>query len=85
MLPLLVILADYAYRPFKDPLPVWGNFQWPWLLVPLCAAVSLVYKSIRCKSMKTVPREALGLMTVIILGMVAAAVVLAILVRSLEH
>ena len=48
-----------AYRPFLDPLPVWSDKVWPWLLLPLCLAVSVVYKSIKCRSMRQVPREAL--------------------------
>jgi hypothetical protein len=82
--PLLSMIADVAYRPFKDPLPVWQNTRWPWLLLPLCIAVSLVHKSIRCKSMRTVPREAAGLTVFIIIGMAAAAIVLALVVRGLE-
>jgi hypothetical protein len=79
------MLAEEAYRPFKDPLPVWQNSRWPWLLLPLALAVSLVYKSIRCKSMRRVPREAAGLTVFIILGMAVAGVVLALLVRGLER
>jgi hypothetical protein len=74
-----------AYRPFLDPLPVWDNSRWPWLLLPLCLAVSLVYKSIRCRSMKEVPKETLQITVTIIAGMAAAALVLALLVRGLEH
>ncbi|HZL34153.1 MAG TPA: hypothetical protein VFC78_02515 [Tepidisphaeraceae bacterium] len=75
----------YHYRPFNDPLPIWTDARWPWLLLPLCIAVAVVYKSIRCKSMRRVPREAAGLVIVIILGMAAAAVALALVVRGLER
>jgi hypothetical protein len=81
---LPTIVAD-AYRPFMDPLPAWENTRWPWLLIPLCLAVSIVYKCARCKSMKTVLREAVGLTITILLGMVAAAAVLAVVVRGLER
>ncbi len=74
-----------AYRPFLDPLPLWDNAAWPWLLLPLTLAVSLVYKSIRCRSMKDVPRETVHITVTIIVGMVAAALVLALLVRGLER
>ena len=78
------LLAQSAgYRPFLDPLPVWPNYIWPWLVVPLCAAVSIVYKSIRCKSMNRVPREASGLTAVILLGLGAAAIVLTIIVLGI--
>ena len=46
-----------AWIPFLYPLPIWD--YWPWLLIPLCVGVSIVYKSIKCRSMRTVPREAM--------------------------
>jgi hypothetical protein len=82
--PLPSLIVAEAYHPFLDPLPVWQDSHWPWLLLPLCIAVTVVYKSIRCRSMKRVPREAAGLTLTIILGMAAAAVVLALVVRGLE-
>jgi len=74
-----------AYRPFLDPIPVWPDAVWPWLLIPLCVAVSLVYKAIKCGSMKEVPREAAVITVWIILGMIGAAIALAVLVRALER
>ncbi len=86
LMPLTILLAQsLGYRPFLDPLPIWDNTAWPWLIVPLCAAVSLTYKSIRSDSMRTVPREALKLTLLIILGMATAAVVLAVVVRGFER
>ena len=78
-----LLAQSTGYRPFLDPLPVWPNYIWPWLVVPLCAAVSIVYKSIRCRSMNKVPREALGLCVIILLGLTAAAIVLAVIVRGI--
>ena len=63
-----------AYALFLDPLPVWD--YWPWLLLPLAAGVSIVYKSIKCKSMSTVPREAAAITFWILAGMACAAGVL---------
>jgi len=54
------------------------------LLLPLCLAISIVYKAIRCESMRRVPREAIGLFVFIIVVMVAAAGALAALVNILE-
>lgn len=73
-----------AWQPFLDPIPVWGNAVWPWLLLPLALAVSVVYKSIKCRSMQQVPREAAVITLWIIIGMVAAAVALAGVVKALE-
>jgi len=76
-----------AFRPFLDPLPIWALPQWLWtpvILLPLTAGVAIVYKSIKCRKMNMVPREAATLTGLILLFMVVAAVVLAVLVRGLE-
>ena len=73
-----------AWAPFLDPIPVWSNAVWPWLLLPLTLGVSIVYKSVKCRTMRQVPREAAVIATLIILGMIAAAVVLAGVVDVLE-
>ena len=71
-----------AYVPFMQPLAAWD--YWYLLAVPLCAAVSIVYKSIRCRSMRTVPREAAKATGWILVGLVAAATVLTLLVKIFE-
>lgn len=73
-----------AWTPFLDPIPVWADSVWPWLLLPLAVAVSIVYKSIKCRSARQVPREATVITVWIILGMIAAAIVLAGVVKVLE-
>jgi hypothetical protein len=74
-MPVLIVLA---YTPFSDPLPIWvRNWIWPLLLLPLCLALSVVYKSIRCHSMKQVPRQAAELFIMIVVGMFLAAMALA--------
>jgi hypothetical protein len=70
-----------AFTPFMQPLPVWN--LWPWLLVPLCFGVSLVYKSVRVESVRKIPVEAAKGAFWIILGMIAAAVGLVLLLRFL--
>ena len=69
---------------FLRPLPVWGDNAWPWLLVPLCIGVAIVYKSIKCRSMKQVPKEAFVLTIWILAGMAIAATVLALIVEGME-
>jgi hypothetical protein len=67
------------------PLPIWDrNWLWALLLVPLCAAVAVVYKSIRCSQMSRVPREALVLFITIVAGMIVAAAALAGLTALME-
>ncbi len=80
--------AVLAFRPFLDPLPIWQLPNWLWtpvLLIPLTIGVAIVYKSIKCRKMDMVRKEA-TVLTLQILGvMVAAAIVLALLVRGLER
>ena len=68
-----------AYTPFVQPLPMWGH-SYLWSL-PICAALSIVYKSIRCHEMKRVPREAGIIFLTIIGGMLLAAALLVVLVK----
>jgi hypothetical protein len=69
-----------AYLPFFDPLPIWlKTWYWPLLLLPLCLAVSVVYKCVRCRTMDEVPREATGLFITIVVGMALTAAALAAL------
>lgn len=71
-----------AYTPFVNPLPVWD--YWMALILPLTVGVSIAYKSIRCRHMHQVPREATQIAVMIILGMSAAAAVLWLIVRVME-
>jgi hypothetical protein len=66
---ICLVAAAYHYRPFLMPAPVWN--AWPWLLLPLCLGMVIVYKSVRCKEMSQVPREAAVLFVVILMGLAA--------------
>ncbi len=57
-----------AYTPFVMPLPLWD--YWPWLAVPLTIAVSIVYKTIKCREVHQIPREAAVIALWIILSMI---------------
>jgi len=83
-MPAMVALLSQVWSraPFVAPLPVWN--YWYLLLLPLVAAIAVVYKSIRCGSMRQVPREAAILFVVILVVMVLAAGALAGLVTLLE-
>lgn len=72
-----------AYTPLIDPLPMWD--YWMWLIVPLSAAVAVVYKSIKSDSMRDVPRRALFTTLWILGGMAFAAVTLSLIVHVLER
>ncbi|MDW8262787.1 MAG: hypothetical protein RMJ35_09710 [Phycisphaerales bacterium] len=71
-----------AYTPFVDPLPVWN--YWMALIIPLTVGVSIAYKSIKCREMSQVPREAAQISLLILLAMAAAALVLWAIVWIME-
>ena len=67
-----------AFRPFLEPLPVWN--VWALLILPLSVGIAVVWKSIKCRSMADVPREAAVLVLWVIGGFAAAAAALVALV-----
>jgi hypothetical protein len=75
----------YHYVPFYGPIPLWSNAGWPWLLLPLVIGVSVVYKSIRVREMRDLPRAAASVAIWIIVGMAAAAVALAVTVKIMQR
>lgn len=78
LFPFSLFLGD-AYVPFVYPLPIWD--YWPWLIIPLCAGVAIVYKSVKCRTMDLVPKEALQIFVMMLVGFVAAAGALAGVVK----
>ncbi|MGC4034073.1 MAG: hypothetical protein QM754_20520 [Tepidisphaeraceae bacterium] len=60
-----------AYTPLLTPLPLWD--YWAWLIIPLCAAVATVYKTIKCRYVTQIPREAAVLTLWIVLAMIGVA------------
>jgi hypothetical protein len=84
-LPALLAQSAYHYVPFYGPIPLWSNWGWPWLLLPLVIGVSVVYKAIRVNNMRDLPRAAVGITIAIVLGMIAAAAALAVTVKILQR
>lgn len=77
----MAVLGE-GFRLFWQPLPLWD--WWYVLLLPLCLGVSIVYKSIKCREMNQVPREAAVIFMTIVVGMIAAAAILYGIVRLME-
>jgi hypothetical protein len=75
--------AARTFRPFWQPLPVWD--YWYLLLLPLCLGISIVYKSIKVRTMRQMPREASVIFVMIILGMALAGAALLVLTRVMER
>lgn len=75
--------AEYRYVPFLKPMPAaWEH--WPLLLVPLTIAIAVVHKTIKCRTMREVPREAAVITLMILAGLGAGALALAVVVRLSE-
>jgi len=72
-----------AYQPFLSPLPVWD--YWAWLIIPLTLGVSIVYKSIRCRSMRQVPRQAFEISLYILFCMALASGILTLIVKFVQR
>lgn len=72
----LALLAAF----FDAPIPGIWNI-WPWLILPLCAGVALVYKTIHVEEMRQVPVEAFKTMLWILGGMAGVAAGLWIVVE----
>ena len=74
---LTLVVPSLAYTPFVQPIP--GLWQyWQWLALPLCLGVSIVWKSIKCANMRSVPREAALIFLFILAGLIALAAALAV-------
>ena len=67
---MITLLAEAAagYVPFMTPLRLWD--AWPWLAIPLTIAVSVVYKTIKCREVRQIPRESAVIALWIVLAMI---------------
>jgi hypothetical protein len=59
-----------AWTVFQNPVPMPASAVL-WLVIPLCAAVALVYKTLRTRDVRRLPWEAAGLLLYITAGLVA--------------
>lgn len=58
-----------AWALFYNPITL-GFYGELWLLLPLCAAVAIVYKTVRTHHPRHLPREILALMAYMVVGLV---------------
>lgn len=65
-------VAQLAWRPFLDPLPVHG--WWYVFLVPLSFFIAVVYRAARMRSMDRYWHQVASMTTQIVIGMIALAV-----------
>ncbi|RJP34317.1 MAG: hypothetical protein C4547_11110 [Phycisphaerales bacterium] len=67
---------------FRDALEVSGPGRAA-LILPLCLAIAIVYKTIRCEDLRRVPRAAAALWITIVVGMYAVGIGLWLLFRAM--
>ena len=74
------MIIQLAYVPFLQPLPTVA--QWWWLLlVPACAAISVIWKAVRLDTLEHFWREAITMTAHSVLAMAALAAELMVLLR----
>ena len=64
-----------SWALFYNPMTL-GFHSELWLVLPLCAAVGLVYKTIRVHDLRHLPRDVLVLMVYMVAGLVFLAMAL---------
>lgn len=72
--------ALLAWTPFLQPLPL--EAYWMWLILPIAAAIAVVYKALKLRNIEQLPVEAAKLTVVIIASMIIAAIALYVLVEA---
>lgn len=75
---MMTALLTLAWIPLLDPV----DLREPWtflLLIPLAAAISIVYKTIKLPDLNQLPRQATRLTLQIVGAMILAAIALLIL------
>ena len=60
---------------FYSPLPLSADGQL-WLILPLCAAVGIVYKTLRTDRLRRLPSQVLALMGYMVAGLIGLGIVL---------
>jgi len=64
--------------------PVQMGWNHIWLVVPLCAMVAVVYKTIRVERLRELPRQVLALWAYMAVGLTALAVAFYFLVEYVD-
>jgi hypothetical protein len=63
-----------AWALFTNPVPLSANGLALWLVLPLCAAVAIVYRTIRVEDLRRLWRGVAELMIYMTMGLVALGV-----------
>ncbi len=74
----MIFLASYI--PFLQPLPTVAHWWWL-LLLPACAAISVIWKAVRLETLEHFWREAITMTVHSVLAMAALAAGFIVLLR----
>jgi len=69
-----------AWTPFYNPMPM-SSATVLWLVLPLCASVAMVYKTVRTKDVRRLPWEVLWLFVYMVVGLIVLGVGLWLLMK----
>ncbi len=75
------MLSLLAYIPFRDAIPI--HDYWVWLIIPLCLAVAIVYKTVRAEDSDRLAKDAIIAAAWILAGLAGGAAALALVVSFL--
>ena len=64
-----------AWTPFYDPMTLRFHSQ-IWLLLPLCASVAIIYKTVRTRDLRRLPREVVAAFAYMVVGLAILAAAL---------
>jgi hypothetical protein len=76
------VISLLSYMPLLDPIDAFQDW-WYLLLLPLSFGISVIYKALRMSSLEGFWRQVTVMTTQIVLGMIALAVCLVLLVQVL--
>lgn len=71
-------MIDVLATLFLNPMPL-GRWQSIILLLPLCLAISVVYKTIKCENIREIPLASVVSWVTIVVGMYVVGVALLLL------
>lgn len=59
-----------AWALFYNPMPLEANGWTLWLVLPICASVAIIYKTVRLNTLKRLPQEIIYLIIYMTLGLI---------------
>jgi hypothetical protein len=74
--------TDFLHGLFVQPMQITGIWRLA-MVVPLAISISIVYKTIRCDRLRSIPLGSVSLACTIVVGMMVIGVILLMIFRLL--